>query len=102
MPDRDPALEAASRCLDARNAALAAKGLPVSVVIAGDTYFFDGAMAGYHAAFRSLGAGTPEAQAALRALVKAVRGWDGVLDAARNLSAVLTVDTLATPTEEGR
>lgn len=74
--------------------------------------FAAGFAAGKLAAFRSLGAGTPEAQAALRKLVRAaadvgcncVCSADGFCQthAHQMLDASCTFAAFATPTEEGR
>lgn len=88
MPDRDPALEAAWNVWwNTRRPRHSSLYVDFGAEEAGFR-------AGYHAALRSLGAGTPEAQAALRALVAQVPNIR--MDAVRRFAA------LATPTEEGR
>ena len=114
MPDRDPALEAAvERFLSV--------GMRRDRLEQGSAF-----RAGWGSALRSLGAGTPEAVAALRELVTAVlaeskarkdyeraeqmgyvaeqceRRWEIAEDADVDLSnAADTFAALATPTEEG-
>lgn len=95
-PDRDPALEAA---LQDHARKMAANGISWSD--SGAVEF------GWHAAFRSLGCATPEAQAALRELVTAIRTPVATMSSLRLrdkqiLFAEGAFAALATPPEEGR
>ena len=104
MPDRDPAPEAALRVWYDDTGGLCCNA--------------DAFEAGYHAALRSLGAGTPEAVAALRELVEAAQRYAETSRAFRIdnpqsrfdhdhseqwlKDAAIAFAALATPTEEGR
>ena len=110
-PDRDPALEAALRTVEAQRLMHPLDGSikqPASYLARCHIEY------GWDAAFRSLGAGTPEAVAALRALVRALMEqrrtlndyactaaqWVAATDVA--YSAGKSFAALATPTEVGR
>ena len=96
MPDRDPALEAA---FEAWMRALTPDGPDDEPMSMTRESFYGG----YAAALRSLGAGTPEAQQALRELVRSVTVDKTDQEAAdRVLGAAASFAALATPTEEGK